>query len=1124
VVLVSTNRKVTTMLPLTSRRRRDERGEGVLGIVIGAAIGLVILAGLLAFYAQSQKTTENTSVTARQEAAMVEAFNRVGRDIQESARVVRANSFEVVVERTLDTGTTVRTHYAVVGGNLITKRITGPAAYSSTDTTWQSSATTIIKQVSTPSPFSYKDKNGATTWTPANVRLVEINMEALTKTGKVPLKTAASIDDGEGGSTSTIRRTDPSAVMDIRTAPDAAAAYPNTMAVGVLANDTCNNGVTPCAVTSLQQFRIVNTASIPAGVTANVSGSMVNLTFASAPTAPFDVHYVIVDQYGSSEAVIRVRIPFRIGNVGAWDHRTNLVEIVGGTGPFRVERSAGASGIVCSACTDGGIMGGLQVVDNNQALGSAITYRVIEDTNSNGVYGDSVAGTTDQIATTSVVRQFPDNLQTWSQGSERGGTYSPTRGSNIVGARTTTAGTWPAMYGLKSFVAGPSRPDQWEGYYVDPANTVDKVVSTSTTCGNWWTRCATDSGRTAGSETLYKAYGLADIPASSSVAGDSGDAGNGLPTCTPYPGSPVSLVTYGTAKLCPSPDASLERPDYKASQVGAGNTAWGGTAAVSRAYQAPGAATSAGLQVGNSIPWYVAGDDCNDVADGMDTSVFNCNTRRAVVTFKSANSDNNVCTRNNFWSDLPSDAPAGCYNTVRAAPTTGGPFSAGATETQVTYNPWSGNVQEWFDAKTWGGTEGIWVYSCNIGGCSPDTSRAVRTYPQKSNFTSARQTVTPNEQTRWWGPQSHGGMEGAGDDCWSTGRPASCDTYAYPEARYTWSGSSGASHFLLSGNMAYREGQDYLSRYVDVNMGGGTLANVYIETGWVHELRIKAVSPNGLYQESKYLAGVPTSGSSYQSDSAVCRADVESYGWKWGLQWRPSAGFTPRRTNSTAISNDWQWPNDWYLFYWTGPASTSDWLYNNYGNGMFPTQSYGNFFGGMARYGLGVQQVGATRDLQPAINGGGENYGTFQNVMGNDRPLNRLLVGGGSYTQPFLPFSAGHGAMGAVRPWVSPNGWQFYGYAIPTNGTFQDGWGPARFVGARWGTANTSGCLPINTESLGTIFHGPWTPLESNENWNNNWYAVHRGHYVTRRVSRPEGWFRNPNPSWNDGCHFSCPY
>ncbi len=102
-------------------RARDERGEGTIGVVVGAAIGLVVLAALLAFVVQSQSTASATTANAREQAHIVEASNRVRTWINNATSVVLVEPHRLVTEEVTGTGATYRRETVIdEAGDLLT--------------------------------------------------------------------------------------------------------------------------------------------------------------------------------------------------------------------------------------------------------------------------------------------------------------------------------------------------------------------------------------------------------------------------------------------------------------------------------------------------------------------------------------------------------------------------------------------------------------------------------------------------------------------------------------------------------------------------------------------------------------------------------------------------------------------------------------------------------------------------------------------------------------------------------------------------------------------------------------------------------------------------------------------
>ena len=154
----------------TCRRPRDERGEGVLQILIGALVITTIVGGFIGFYFNVDRSSRETQDRTSAEAAAVQALNRVGRDIEEATRVLEAKSTEVVVEQQISEDEVRRVYYGLVnasdGINLVTRREVVPAssAYSAADE-WDPNST-VGRAMTVESKFEYYGSNGSTTTTP----------------------------------------------------------------------------------------------------------------------------------------------------------------------------------------------------------------------------------------------------------------------------------------------------------------------------------------------------------------------------------------------------------------------------------------------------------------------------------------------------------------------------------------------------------------------------------------------------------------------------------------------------------------------------------------------------------------------------------------------------------------------------------------------------------------------------------------------------------------------------------------------------------------------------------------------------------------------------------------------
>ncbi|GAB2732691.1 hypothetical protein [Nocardioides pakistanensis] len=78
---------------------RSERGESAVSVLMGALIGLIVLSAFSLFWVQSDKAaTQNVAMTG-QESKALQVLNRVGRDVQDSTRILHATAVDLVVAR-----------------------------------------------------------------------------------------------------------------------------------------------------------------------------------------------------------------------------------------------------------------------------------------------------------------------------------------------------------------------------------------------------------------------------------------------------------------------------------------------------------------------------------------------------------------------------------------------------------------------------------------------------------------------------------------------------------------------------------------------------------------------------------------------------------------------------------------------------------------------------------------------------------------------------------------------------------------------------------------------------------------------------------------------------------------
>lgn len=105
-------------------KTRNQRGEATISILIGAAIGSVVLFGAMNFAGAAMTGAGANATSAQTEAQVTEASNRIRRDIQRAEHVtVTPRSVEVSYK--LASGTPVQVTYKHASTNLIAIRTQG---------------------------------------------------------------------------------------------------------------------------------------------------------------------------------------------------------------------------------------------------------------------------------------------------------------------------------------------------------------------------------------------------------------------------------------------------------------------------------------------------------------------------------------------------------------------------------------------------------------------------------------------------------------------------------------------------------------------------------------------------------------------------------------------------------------------------------------------------------------------------------------------------------------------------------------------------------------------------------------------------------------------------------------
>ena len=123
---------------MTTKFTRNERGETTLSVMLGAAIGAIIIGGFMAFFLTANGTATQSAEHASTQTGFVQAANRIGRDVQEAERFVAVSPDVLVV----DSGTTWTRWSVDADGVLVSQH----AAEGTTD--WSDvSAQTVARNV-----------------------------------------------------------------------------------------------------------------------------------------------------------------------------------------------------------------------------------------------------------------------------------------------------------------------------------------------------------------------------------------------------------------------------------------------------------------------------------------------------------------------------------------------------------------------------------------------------------------------------------------------------------------------------------------------------------------------------------------------------------------------------------------------------------------------------------------------------------------------------------------------------------------------------------------------------------------------------------------------------------------
>ncbi len=311
------HRKDTTM-QTTPRHpwARNERGESVVAVMIGALIGSIVIGGFFTFWLRTNDSGTQVADHAAQQSAGVESLNRISRDVRAAHVVLNAGRGELVLQKKNADQTLTRTYYRVAGeGNdgtlesLTLNNLPSSTGFDA-DAAWESDKV-IARKVNTDNTrFGYKDKDGATLDPDddieSDVKLVTTDFDAHAgTTGRVALRSAAALDAAEGDTVNPGDRSDPAAHDDAVQVRKGG----STVTVNVISNDECPAG-SGAGTCNPGQVTVAQTATaLPTGLTVTpngVGGFTVSVTSsyagADASSATETFGYILADAEGDTDS------------------------------------------------------------------------------------------------------------------------------------------------------------------------------------------------------------------------------------------------------------------------------------------------------------------------------------------------------------------------------------------------------------------------------------------------------------------------------------------------------------------------------------------------------------------------------------------------------------------------------------------------------------------------------------------------------------------------------------------------------------------------------------------------------------------------------------------------------
>lgn len=151
----------------TRTRLRDDRGEGIVSLLIGVAIGMLVLGFFIQFWISAQRGGASMDEQATAESAALAALNRIGRDITDSSTILYADHDQIVVEKRTDDDTTRIRYVRTPESELVSQtldNVTG--GYVHAPDTWAGADETVLaskmRTGSSDQVFFYVDRTGHT--------------------------------------------------------------------------------------------------------------------------------------------------------------------------------------------------------------------------------------------------------------------------------------------------------------------------------------------------------------------------------------------------------------------------------------------------------------------------------------------------------------------------------------------------------------------------------------------------------------------------------------------------------------------------------------------------------------------------------------------------------------------------------------------------------------------------------------------------------------------------------------------------------------------------------------------------------------------------------------------------